>query len=321
MWCPLVGCTKNNEQKHHGHNNFTNQSSQQGIPTRRMGAVAIGSKACGHIKASLATGNDIEYAGRKNAAQDLRDYVRYELICWKPATSPESDRNCRIEMTAGYMPNRIGHRQHCQSECQRNTKQANAHIWKCSSQYRTSAPAENQPKCPKKLSAILFHVLLLSAYSQRAGRAQRRNIAEAFCRHLGSHFSSIAANNDMKTCAGGMDALLTGHGGRIAINVRMSSLTPIGLVTPKVYSRTCSTLTVVPYCGTAHPVPGNIQWPDILALFRELGAEITEREGSRVGVRLFGDRRVFHRPHPSPDTDKGAIASIRKWLEETGVKP
>ncbi len=71
----------------------------------------------------------------------------------------------------------------------------------------------------------------------------------------------------------------------------------------------------------AHPVPGNIQWPDILALFRELGAEITEREGSRVGVRLFGDRRVFHRPHPSPDTDKGAVASIRKWLEENGVKP
>ena len=71
----------------------------------------------------------------------------------------------------------------------------------------------------------------------------------------------------------------------------------------------------------AHPVPGTIQWPDILALFRELGAEITERESSRVGIRLFGDRRVFHRPHPSPDTDKGAVASIRKWLEENGVKP
>jgi hypothetical protein len=71
----------------------------------------------------------------------------------------------------------------------------------------------------------------------------------------------------------------------------------------------------------AHPVSANIQWPDIVALFQELGAEITEREGSRIGVRLFGDRRVFHRPHPSPDTDKGAIASIRKWLEEHGVTP
>ena len=52
-----------------------------------------------------------------------------------------------------------------------------------------------------------------------------------------------------------------------------------------------------------------------------MGAEITEREGSRIGVRLFGDRRVFHRPHPSPDTDKGAVTAIRKWLEENGVTP
>ena len=70
-----------------------------------------------------------------------------------------------------------------------------------------------------------------------------------------------------------------------------------------------------------HPPCANLKWKDIEALFKELGAEITEREGSRVGVRLFGERRVFHRPHPSPDTDKGAVASIRKWLEENGVKP
>lgn len=53
----------------------------------------------------------------------------------------------------------------------------------------------------------------------------------------------------------------------------------------------------------------------------ELGASVTEREGSRILVRLFGERRVFHRPHPSPDTDKGAVASIRRWLEENGVEP
>jgi hypothetical protein len=71
----------------------------------------------------------------------------------------------------------------------------------------------------------------------------------------------------------------------------------------------------------SRPTPGNIRWEDILSLFRELGAEISEREGSRVGVRLFGDRRVFHRPHPSPDTDKGAVENIRKWLETNGVTP
>jgi len=52
----------------------------------------------------------------------------------------------------------------------------------------------------------------------------------------------------------------------------------------------------------ARPPPGNLQWRDIEALFAELGAQIEEREGSRVLVRLFGERRVFHRPHPSPNT-------------------
>lgn len=71
----------------------------------------------------------------------------------------------------------------------------------------------------------------------------------------------------------------------------------------------------------SHPPSANVKWDDIEQLFKELGAEIREREGSRVGVRLFGDRRVFHSPHPLPDTDEGAAASIRKWLEENGVKP
>lgn len=71
----------------------------------------------------------------------------------------------------------------------------------------------------------------------------------------------------------------------------------------------------------ARPVSANIQWRDIEALFVELGAEISEREGSRVAVVLFGEVRVFHRPHPSPSTDKGAVASIRKWLEQYGVSP
>lgn len=71
----------------------------------------------------------------------------------------------------------------------------------------------------------------------------------------------------------------------------------------------------------ARPVSANIQWRDIEALFTELGAEISKREGSRIAVVLFDEVRVFHRPHPSPDTDKGAVASIRKWFEQHGVAP
>jgi hypothetical protein len=69
------------------------------------------------------------------------------------------------------------------------------------------------------------------------------------------------------------------------------------------------------------PVNGSIKWKDIESLFLELGGNVEEGEGSRVGVRLFGERRVFHRPHPSPDTDKGAVSSIRRWLESNGVNP
>ena len=60
---------------------------------------------------------------------------------------------------------------------------------------------------------------------------------------------------------------------------------------------------------------------DIEALFLELGADISEREGSRIAVVLFDEVRVFHRPHPSPDTDKGAVANIREWFEQHGVAP
>lgn len=71
----------------------------------------------------------------------------------------------------------------------------------------------------------------------------------------------------------------------------------------------------------ARPVSGNLPWRDIEALLLERGAEVSEREGSRVAVVLFGEVRIFHRPHPSPDTDKGAVVSIRKWLFEHGVRP
>ena len=71
----------------------------------------------------------------------------------------------------------------------------------------------------------------------------------------------------------------------------------------------------------ARPFSANIRWADIEALFIELGGQVAEREGSRVLVRLFGDRRVFHRPHPEPTTDKGAVESIRKWFADHGVTP
>jgi hypothetical protein len=71
----------------------------------------------------------------------------------------------------------------------------------------------------------------------------------------------------------------------------------------------------------ARPVQSSIRWKDIESLFVSLGATIQEREGSRIAVVLLSQVQVFHRPHPSPMTDKGAVASVRRWLESHNITP
>ena len=70
------------------------------------------------------------------------------------------------------------------------------------------------------------------------------------------------------------------------------------------------------------PVSGTIRWTDIEFLLRALGAEIEEREGSRIAVIFPGEMpAVFHWPHPSPVADKGAVNALRQWLERRGDTP
>ncbi len=70
----------------------------------------------------------------------------------------------------------------------------------------------------------------------------------------------------------------------------------------------------------AEPVRANVKWTDVEHLLRALGAEITEGRGSRIRIHLQGVRAVFHRPHPQPDMGKGALKSMRHFLEQVGVK-
>ena len=69
------------------------------------------------------------------------------------------------------------------------------------------------------------------------------------------------------------------------------------------------------------PERANLDWKDIESMLVALGAEISEGNGSRVRVALKGVRAVFHRPHPQKETNKGALKSVRKFLEVAGVKP
>ena len=68
------------------------------------------------------------------------------------------------------------------------------------------------------------------------------------------------------------------------------------------------------------PIQADIPWSDIEGLFIALGGKISEGSGSRVRVKLNNVRAVFHRPHSQKTTDKGAVNSVRKFLENAGVK-
>ncbi len=58
----------------------------------------------------------------------------------------------------------------------------------------------------------------------------------------------------------------------------------------------------------------------IVPLFIALGADILKGRGSRVRVAFNEVRAVFHRPHPKRVTNKGAVKSVRRFLQEAGVK-
>jgi len=69
-----------------------------------------------------------------------------------------------------------------------------------------------------------------------------------------------------------------------------------------------------------NPVQSDIEWRDIENLLIALGAKLSEGNGSRVRIELNGERAVFHRPHPEKVTDKGAVKSMRRFLDNAGVK-
>jgi hypothetical protein len=69
----------------------------------------------------------------------------------------------------------------------------------------------------------------------------------------------------------------------------------------------------------ARPDRKDIRWDDFVSLLRELGADITEKGGSMVGLRLSGRYAVFHRPHPGNVIYPSMLKHIRRFLNECGV--
>ena len=69
------------------------------------------------------------------------------------------------------------------------------------------------------------------------------------------------------------------------------------------------------------PTRSDIEWKAIEAMLVAAGGEISEGSGSRVRIALKGVRAVFHRPHPRKEADKGAVKSMRRFLESAKVTP
>ena len=64
----------------------------------------------------------------------------------------------------------------------------------------------------------------------------------------------------------------------------------------------------------------DVQWDEFITLLRALGADIAEKGGSMVGVRLHGRYAVFHRPHPGNEIYPSDLKRIRRFLNEAEVQ-
>jgi len=69
------------------------------------------------------------------------------------------------------------------------------------------------------------------------------------------------------------------------------------------------------------PVPKDLAWRKIEALFVALAADVSEGRGSRVAIVLNGQRGDFHRPHPEKEAKPYQVRDARRLLEQAGVAP
>lgn len=60
---------------------------------------------------------------------------------------------------------------------------------------------------------------------------------------------------------------------------------------------------------------GNLKWREVESMFRALGAEIHERRGSSVIIKLNEEVETVHRPHPRPECGRGLIRRMRAFLK------
>jgi hypothetical protein len=63
------------------------------------------------------------------------------------------------------------------------------------------------------------------------------------------------------------------------------------------------------------PTRPDLTWREVESLLRALGAELKDGRGSRIRVLLHGRRASLHRPHPGKELTRGAVESLRDFLD------
>ena len=69
----------------------------------------------------------------------------------------------------------------------------------------------------------------------------------------------------------------------------------------------------------AHPISGNISLKQVERVFQELGAEIEERQHSKIAVKLNGHTVAFH--HAKHNLPKQEVQQIKKFIADCGIDP
>src|SRR5215472_14742154 len=82
----------------------------------------------------------------------------------------------------------------------------------------------------------------------------------------------------------------------------------------------------------AHPLSANVDFKKVVHLLEDLGAEVDNKPGNRVGVMLNGRSAAFTRAtatsgaaavaaHAHRDLPKEEVVRVRKFLETCGITP
>jgi hypothetical protein len=69
----------------------------------------------------------------------------------------------------------------------------------------------------------------------------------------------------------------------------------------------------------AHPISANIDFKEVVHLLGELGGEVENRSGNRIGVTLNGHTATFMHAHHS--LPKEEVVQVRRFLEACGIDP